>query len=54
MPGSWFQQGGAGNPEPMFIWQKNSGERSRVRFLWWPLVASLVLSVLLTIAINAR
>jgi hypothetical protein len=38
----------------MFIWQKNSGERSRVRFLWWPLVASLVASVLLTILINAR
>ncbi len=38
----------------MFVWHKRSGERSRVRFMWWPLVASLVLSVLLTIALNAR
>ena len=38
----------------MFLWYKRSGRRSRVRFLWWPLVLSLVLSVLLTIALNAR
>ena len=38
----------------MFIWQKRSGDRARVRFLWWPLVLSLVLSVLLTIVLNAR
>ena len=37
----------------MFVWYKRSGERSRVRFFWWPLIASLVLSVLLTIVLNA-
>lgn len=38
----------------MFIWQKRTGQRSRVRFLWWPLVLSLALSVLLTVLLNAR
>lgn len=38
----------------MFIWKKRTGERSRVRFLWWPLVLSLALSVLLTVLLNAR
>ncbi len=38
----------------MFVWQKRSGARSRVRFIWWPLVLSLLLSVALTIALNAR
>lgn len=38
----------------MFIWQKGSGQRSRVRFLWWPLALSLALSVLLTVLLNAR
>ncbi len=37
----------------MFVWYKRSGERSRIRFFWWPLLASLVLSVILTIVINA-
>jgi hypothetical protein len=37
---------------PMFVWQKRSGERSRVKFYWWPLVASLALSVLLTVLLN--
>jgi hypothetical protein len=36
----------------MFVWTKRSGERSRVRFYWWPLVLSLVFSVLLTIMLN--
>jgi hypothetical protein len=33
----------------MFIWTKRSGRRGRVRFLWWP----LVLSIVVTIALNA-
>ena len=37
----------------MFVWTKRSGEKSRVRFLWWPLLLSLVLSIILTIALNA-
>ena len=36
----------------MFIFTKRSGERGRMRFVWWPLVMSLVLSVLLTVALN--
>jgi hypothetical protein len=36
----------------MFVWYKRSGERSRVRFMWWPLVLSLLLSVLLTVLVN--
>lgn len=36
----------------MFVSHKRSGEKARVRFSWWPLVASLVLSVLLTILLN--
>lgn len=36
----------------MFVWQKRSGERSRVKFYWWPLVVSLALSVLLTVLLN--
>ncbi len=38
----------------MFVWYKRSGQRSRFRFFWWPLVLSLLLSVLLTIALNSR
>ena len=37
----------------MFVWYKRSGEKPRVRFSWWPLLASLVLSVLLTLVLNA-
>ncbi|MDP9402355.1 MAG: hypothetical protein M3P85_03270 [Actinomycetota bacterium] len=37
----------------MFVWYKRSGERSRARVLWWPLVLSLVVSVVLTILLNA-
>lgn len=36
----------------MFVWYKRSGEKSRVRFMWWPLLLSLVLSVVLTILLN--
>lgn len=38
----------------MFVWHKRSGQRGRVRFLWWPLVLSVALSVLLTLVLNAR
>ena len=38
----------------MFFWYKRSGQRSRVGFLWWPLVLSIVVSVILTILLNAR
>jgi hypothetical protein len=37
----------------MFVWTKSSGRRSRVRFMWWPLLLSLVLSVVLTLFLNA-
>jgi hypothetical protein len=43
-----------GKRELMFVWYKRSGQRSRTRFIWWPLILSLVLSVLLTLALNAR
>lgn len=36
----------------MFVWTKRSGQRDKTRFYWWPLLLSLVLSVLLTLAIN--
>jgi hypothetical protein len=37
----------------MLVWTKGSGRPSRVRFLWWPLLLSLVLSVVLTLVLNA-
>lgn len=37
----------------MFVWTKRSGRPGRVRFMWWPLLISIVLSVLLTILLNA-
>ena len=43
-----------GSPVPVFVWYTRSGERSRVRVLWWPLLLSVVLSVLLTVALNSR
>ena len=33
----------------MFIWSKRSGHRSSVRFLWWPLILSIVVTVLLNV-----
>jgi hypothetical protein len=42
-----------GNGRGMFVWYKRSGRRARVRFLWWPLVLSLLVSVLLTLALNS-
>jgi hypothetical protein len=37
----------------MLVWTKRSGQRGRTRFYWWPLLLSLALSVLLTLAVNA-
>jgi hypothetical protein len=37
----------------MFVWTKRSGRPSRVRFMWWPLLLSIVLSVVLTVLLNA-
>ena len=31
----------------MFIWTKRSGRPGRGRFLWWPLVLSIVITILL-------
>lgn len=36
----------------MFIWTKRPGEPGRARFLWWPLMLSLVVSVVLTVLLN--
>jgi len=41
-----------GQAERVFVWQKRSGHRSKVRVLWWPLVLSLVASVVLTLLLN--
>lgn len=37
----------------MFVWTKRSGQPGKARFHWWPLLLSLVLSVLLTLIVNA-
>lgn len=37
----------------MFVWTKRSGRPGKTRFVWWPLLASLLLSVVLTVAVNA-
>ena len=37
----------------MFVWTKRSGQAGKTRFYFWPLLLSLVLSVLLTLIINA-
>lgn len=36
----------------MFIWSKRSGEPARRRVIWWPLLLSVVASIVLTIALN--
>ena len=38
----------------MFVWTKRSGRPGKGRFYLWPLLLSLALSVLLTLALNAR
>ncbi len=35
----------------MFVWYKRSG-RSRTRLYWWPVIASLAASVILTALLN--
>ena len=37
----------------MFVFTKRSGQSGKTRFYWWPLLLSLVLSVLLTLIVNA-
>ncbi len=37
----------------MFVWTKRSGRPGKTRFYWWPLLLSLVASVVLTIILNA-
>ncbi len=44
--------GSSGTTMAMFVWHKRSGEPSKVRFFWWPLLLSLALSILLTIMLN--
>ena len=34
------------------IWSKRSGRRAKVRFVWWPLVLSLAVSVGVTLLLN--
>jgi hypothetical protein len=36
----------------MFIWTKRSGQPGRMRFLWWPLLISLIVIVLVNVLIN--
>jgi hypothetical protein len=36
----------------VFVFTKRSGQRGRIRFYWWPLILSLALSVLLTLALR--
>ena len=36
----------------MFVWTKRSGQRGKTRFYWWPLLISLIVSVLLTLVVN--
>ncbi len=45
--------GAGGNAWTMFVWYKRSGERARTRFIWWPLLISLALSIILTLLLNA-
>ena len=36
----------------MFVWTNRGSDRRRFRFYWWPLVFSLVASVVLTVVLN--
>lgn len=45
---------GAGNSHAMFVYRKRSGRPGKASFYWWPLVLSLVISVLLTLLLAAR
>ncbi len=37
----------------MFVWTKRSGRPGRARFYWWPLLLSLLVSIVLTVLLNA-
>jgi hypothetical protein len=43
---------GRGSPEGMMIWSKRSGRPAKVRFIWWPLVLSLAVSIGVTLLLN--
>lgn len=45
--------GSAENLACMFVWTKRSGRPGKTRFYWWPLLLSLLLSVVLTVIVNA-
>lgn len=47
-----WRRGGTGKSLTVIFWSKRNGERARVRFIWWPLVLSLVVSVGLTVLLN--
>ncbi len=36
----------------MFVWNKRQGEPARMRVYLWPLLVSLLLSVILTVLVN--
>ena len=36
----------------MFVWTKRSGQRGRMRFYWWPIILSIVVTILLNVLIN--
>jgi hypothetical protein len=36
----------------MFVFTKGPGRPGRVRFYWWPIVLSIVVSLLLTFALR--
>ncbi len=52
MTGVWLP-GPGGNLAGMFVWTKRSGQPGKTRFYWWPLLISLLLSVVLTLLVNA-
>jgi hypothetical protein len=37
----------------MFIFTKRSGEPGRARFLWWPLLLSVAITILLNVVLRA-
>jgi hypothetical protein len=43
-----------GNREGLMIWSKRSGRPAKLRFLRWPLVLSLAVSVVVTLLLNMR
>lgn len=47
-----FPAGRPGKPDSMIFWSKRSGRPGKVRFLWWPLILSLALSIGVTLLLN--